>query len=142
MTHLSGPERPEPSPRVRQLALSQATARRVLLRVAVACLVLLVVQLLRCLQAATTGEHALQAARADLQARDVDGAFDQLTEADANFRAAQGTLRWAGPAGWLAEITPLLRIQFRAVHALTDAGATASSAGLTLIPIADRVTTA
>src|SRR4051794_25863363 len=111
--------------------------RRLLIVFAGISLVLLGVQLLRTVDAATNGEAELRAAKVALEQRDFASARASLNNAQQQFGTARSALRWSGPAGYLGQVVPISRVQFRAARALADAGATAADAGLALVPVVD-----
>jgi hypothetical protein len=121
-------------------ALAPSGRRRRIIRAA--CLVVLLFLLLagyELAQAAHTarnGRADLDSAASALHTRDVKAAEAALRRASSDFDAADRHLSRMGPVGWLAQATPLVRIQLRATHALVDAGQQVSRAGVRAMPLA------
>src|SRR4051794_28459292 len=109
------------------------------LAVLVALGALSAVQLLRANAAATQGKQALLAATADVRARNFTNADRHLREAGERFRQVRSALAGTGPVLPLARMTPLVRVQVRAMDTMARAGQTTADAGAQLLPTARRI---
>jgi hypothetical protein len=103
------------------------------------CLLLAVFELVSAGRSAQAGRHALDRATAALKARQVDAGQADLEKGAADFAAAHRDLGRLGPVGWLAKVTPLVRVQLRATQTLVDSGQQVARAGLQVTPLARAV---
>jgi hypothetical protein len=117
------------------------TRKRVLLAITAVVVGLLVfagVRLVRAGHAAQDGKSALLSAAEDVRARRMSAAETHLQVARSDFGRTRRGLS-ANPLLALARVTPLLRVQVRAMDTMAEAGESTADAGLALMPTAQRI---
>lgn len=109
--------------------------------VLVGLLTLTLFRLAQAASAAKDGKRALLQASAELKARHPDAAEVLLGTARNDFRKVRSALAGTGPVLPVARVTPLVRVQVRAMDTMAGAGESVADAGLSLMPTARRLLT-
>ena len=95
--------------------------------------------LLAAASAGSRGRSALTSAEANLSARELGAARQNLTEAQAAFQETRSEIRALGPLAGVARVVPIVGNQVKAVDTLANVGITLSTAGQGLVDAADSV---